>query len=218
MEFRCSALLFDLDGVLVDSRAVIERHWKRWALERELDISKVLEAAHGRRTVESIRLVAPALDAMREATELAATEAPDTEGLVEIEGARKLLASLPAEKWAVVTSGIRVAAETRLRHVALPMPAVLVTADDVLQGKPDPEGFLSAAQRLHVPPTDCLVIEDAPAGVAAAKTAGMMAIGVAFQNPLQVLAEADVVVDRLSDIRVLSAGGKSSNIVILAGA
>jgi sugar-phosphatase len=200
--FECSALLFDLDGVLVDSRAVIERHWRRWAASQGLDASRVLEVAPGRPTVETIRLVAPSLDAVREAADLTASEAPDTEGLVAMVGAHDLVGALPPEAWGVVTSGIRITAETRLGHAELPLPQVLVSADDVTRGKPDPEGYLTAAKRLKALPSECVVIEDAPIGLAAARAAGMRTIGLAFQYGREDLFDADVVVDRLSDLDV----------------
>lgn len=216
-ELECSALLFDLDGVLVDSLAVIERHWRRWATSRGVDVSKVLEVAPGRPTVETIALVAPHLDAEREAAAQAAAEAPDTDGLVPIEGALDLVGSLPRRSWAVITSGIRITAETRLTHAGLPIPEVLVSADDVSRGKPDPEGYLTAARRLGTAPSECVVVEDTPAGLAAAKAAGMRAIGVAFQFEPEDLADADadVVVERLTDldVEVRSSAGQPSIIL-----
>lgn len=197
---ECFALLFDLDGVLVDSLAVIERHWKRWAMSRGLEVSRVLEVAPGRPTVETIRLAAPHVDAEREAAELTAAEAPDTDGLVAIDGALELVTSLPPQAWAVITSGIRITAVTRLTHAGLPVPEVLVSADDVSRGKPDPEGYLTAARRLGVAASECVVVEDTPAGLAAARAAGMRAVGVAFQFEREELAGADAVVDRLTDV------------------
>lgn len=202
VEMECGALLFDLDGVLVDSRVVIERHWTRWAVRHGLDVATVLEAAPGRRTIETIRRVAPQLDAVREATDLAAAEAPDTDGLVAMEGAFDLLSGLPAEVWGVVTSGIRITAETRLRHAGLPIPAVLVSADDVTSGKPDPEGYLTGARRLGTLPSECVVIEDTPAGLEAGRTAGMRTIGLVFQYTSEELSEADRVIRRLTDLRI----------------
>ena len=214
--FRCLAVLFDLDGVLVDSRAVIERHWARWARGRELDLAGVLALAHGRRTVETIRLVAPHLDADREAADLAAAEGPDTDGLIVMEGARELVAALPPRAWAVVTSGTRPTADTRLRHAGLPPPVVLVTADDVRRGKPDPEGYATAAARLGIGASDCVVVEDAPAGLAAARAAGMRAIGLTSQSPPAELADADVVIRSLRELRVASGRGRRP-IVLHAG-
>lgn len=218
--FECSALIFDLDGVLVDSLAVIERHWSRWAASRGLSVSRVMEVAPGRPTLETIRLVAPHLDADREAAELTAAEAPDTEGLVAIDGALDLLATLPPEAWAVVTSGIKMTAETRLSHAGLPLPGVLISANEVSRGKPDPEGYLAAAVRLNARPSECIVIEDAPTGLAAAKAAGMKTIGVAFQFEREQLVEADAVVDRLTDLQVdvEASAGRASMILRARGA
>lgn len=201
-ELDCSAVLFDLDGVLVDSRAVIERRWRRWANSHKLEPDQILEIAHGRRTIDTIRLVAPHLDAVEEATRLVETEARDTEGLVAMDGAPALISALPAGAWAVVTSGIRITATTRLSHVELPLPAVLVSADDVRRGKLDPEGYLTAADRLSIAPSECVVIEDTPPGLAAAKAAGMQAIGLAFQYSPEQLSDADSVVGRLTDLGV----------------
>lgn len=209
-EFRCSTVLFDLDGVLVDSSAVLERHWREWAELRGVEYAKLLEIVHGRRTEDIVRTLAPHIDAAAEATRLATVEGRDTRGLAVVRGASALVGALPADAWAVVTSGTRVTAETRLRHVGLPLPSVLVTADDVSRGKPDPEGYLAAAQRLRASPSECVVIEDAPAGVAAARAAGMRAIGVAFQHTPEQLGEADGVIAELADLHVEITTGRRS--------
>lgn len=200
--FDCSAVLFDLDGVLVDSFTVIKRHWRRWAESRGVDLMSVLANSHGRPSAETIAIVAPQLDAQREAEALEAVQARDTDGLLVVEGARELVATLPAEGWAVVTSGTRVMAEARLRHTGIPIPDVLVTADDVRHGKPDPEPFLTAAERMGLAAPECVVVEDAPAGIAAAKAADMVAIGFAFHGPRVDLAAADAVVTSLAEIGV----------------
>lgn len=198
----CRAILFDLDGVLVDSTECIERGWRRWAEQHGLDGDDVIEAAHGRRTLETIRLVAPHLPAEAETARLESAESRETDGVYRIEGARELLASLPEGRWAVVTSGIRAVAELRLRHVGLPVPKVMVCADEVSRGKPDPEGYLAAASQLGVQPADCVVIEDAPPGLEAAHAGGMRAVAVATTYPPSRLRSADVVVDALAEIRV----------------
>src|SRR5690606_1782193 len=132
----------------------------------------VIRVAHGRRTLETIRLVAPHLPAEEESARLAAHEALQTEGIYKIPGARELLSSISGP-WGVVTSGPRPVATLRIRHTALPFPPVLVCADDVRAGKPEPEGYLTAASRLGVNPSDCIVVEDAPPGIEAARQAGM---------------------------------------------
>src|SRR3712207_6730212 len=114
--FTCDALLFDLDGVLVDSAELVERTWRRWAARHALDPDQIVRVAHGRRTVETVRLVAPQLDAVAEGDALAASESAETDGVYEIPGARELLTSLPPHRWSIVTSGIRAVAELRIRH------------------------------------------------------------------------------------------------------
>jgi sugar-phosphatase len=198
----CKAVLFDLDGVLVDSRACVERHWRRWATQNRLDLDEILKVAHGRRAIETVRLVAPHLDAESEAAALEAAEAVDTVGVVEVSGAAGLLRSIPQGRWAIVTSGTRATATTRLRHTRLPIPEVLVSGEDVVEGKPDPDGYRLAAERLCTAPATCVVIEDAPAGIAAARGAGMRVVGVATTYEPGELAEASIVTNRLENIRI----------------
>lgn len=166
--FKCSAILFDLDGVLVDSTPSVSRQWSLWARENHIDPKKAVEIAHGRRTIESVRLLAPHLDAEAETKKIENREVADNEGVVVMRGADKLLESLPSARWCVVTSGTRRLAASRLKVGNLPVPAVLISADDVVNGKPHPEPYLKGAERLKMNPTECLVIEDAPAGIAAA--------------------------------------------------
>lgn len=206
--FLCDAILFDLDGVLVDSRECVERTWRQWAAERGLDPELVLREAHGRRTFETIRRVAPQLDADTEGARIAASESGETRGLYEIAGARELLESLPSRSWAIVTSGIRAVAETRIRHVRLPTPPVLIPADEISHGKPHPEGYLAAAHRLTIPPERCIVIEDAPPGIEAARAAGMRAIGVLGTYPPDALGAADVIISSVSVLRVTPRHGR----------
>jgi len=197
---RCDAVLFDLDGVLVNSTECVERHWRRWAVEHLLDLDEIMRVAHGRPTVETIRLVAPHVPAEEEAARLNAAEAFDTDGVAAVEGAAQLVRVLPEDAWAIVTSGTRDTARTRLRHTGMPMPSVLITADDVKRGKPNPEAYLLAAARLDVRPETCVVIEDAPAGIRAARAAGMRVIAVATTHSQAELGEADVRAKRLTDI------------------
>jgi sugar-phosphatase len=209
--FSCDAVLFDLDGVLVDSATVVERTWRRWAARHGLDPAHVIRKAHGRRTIETVRLLAPHLAADDEVAALAASESMETDGIYEVPGARELLESLPPRAWAVVTSGIPAVAELRLRHTRLPTPPVLVTADQVRHGKPHPEGFLTAAARLGVNPARCVVVEDAPPGIEAAHAAGMCVIAIASTYEPQALTAADAVVPALVSLRV----GKSSGETLL---
>ena len=200
----CDAILFDLDGVLVDSARVVVRAWHTWARQRGLDAGRFIEIAHGRRPAETLRLIAPDLDAESEAAELERLETSDTDGILEIEGALELLGSLPEGSWTVVTSGSRALASGRMRHVGLPLPERFVTADDVDNGKPHPEAYLKGADILGASPESCVVIEDAPAGVQSAKAAGMRVVAVATTHHEEELHEADVVVGALSDLRVVA--------------
>jgi mannitol-1-/sugar-/sorbitol-6-phosphatase len=201
-QIQCAAILFDLDGVLVDSASCIEHTWRRWALQHSLDPERVIAVAHGRRTIETVQLVAPQLAAAGEVAALALTESNTTEGVLEVPGARELLQSLPVDAWAIVTSGIRAVATLRIRHTQLPMPRVLVCADEIQRGKPDPEGFLTAANGLRVSPAECVVIEDAPAGLEAARAAGMRVIGVSGTYAADSLSMADWIIPRLRMLHV----------------
>lgn len=198
----CSAVLFDLDGVLVDSTPVVERVWRGWATEHGLDPDYVVQWAHGRRSIETIRRVAPQMDAVKENLKVERSEIEDLEGVRAIEGAAELLASFPPGHWTVVTSATRALAEARMNYVHLPLPKDAITAEMVERGKPDPEPYLKGAALLRFAPSECLVIEDTAAGIAAAKAAGMQAVGLTTTYPAHELSEADVVVRSCADIHV----------------
>lgn len=199
---HCGALLFDLDGVLADSTASVEHHWRAWAERHGLDPDALLHVVHGRRAIDTIRDVAPALDAEAELAALVDAEAGDTTGVTASPGAAALLPRLPAGSWAVVTSGVRAVALARLRAGGLPLPPLLVPADEIARGKPDPEGYLTAAARLGVAPDECVVFEDAPAGVAAARAAGMRCVALTTTHPASALAQADGIAPSLAGVQV----------------
>lgn len=168
-ELTSEALLFDMDGTLVDSTPVVERTWRRFARRLDLDAEEILRTAHGRRTGETVaRFVPEGVDAGAETARLVAEEIADTEGIVAVPGALELLTSLPKDRWAIVTSASRELAVRRMHAAGLPLPRILVSADDVTRGKPDPEGYLTAARRLRVRPAAAIVFEDAEAGLLAA--------------------------------------------------
>jgi sugar-phosphatase len=202
VKFQCSAILFDLDGVLIDSTRSVDRQWRAWAREKGIDEEKVLAIAHGVRSLDVIRAVAPNLDAPAEVEWLETHEAEDQSDVVVMPGAIDLVRSIPEDRWCVVTSGTRYLATARLRFGGLPVPKVLVTADDVANGKPHPEPYLKGAERLGLKPEECLVIEDAPAGIRSAHAAGMKVIGLASTYPAAKLYEADAVVEKLNQLRV----------------
>ena len=203
---HADALLFDLDGVLVDSGECVRRICTDWAIARGLDPDHVLRWSQGRRVQETVRTVAPHLDVDTEVAALVAMEARTTEGLHPVPGSHALLASLPPNAWAVVTSGARPVARLRLGHVGLPIPQTLISGDDVERGKPDPEGYLAAARALGRAPKDCIVIEDAPAGIEAARAAGMRSIAIIGTVTRSELARADVVIDSLLALTLVVSG------------
>ncbi|MGD8998570.1 MAG: HAD family hydrolase [Anaerolineae bacterium] len=205
-QIACQAILFDLDGVLIDSTRCITRHWQAWARQHGLEITAVMQAAHGLRTVETMRRFAPHLDVEREAERFTAMEVADTQGVVAVEGASEMLKGLPDGAWAIVTSGSRDLARSRLRRAGLPVSGTLVGGDDVRQGKPAPEPYLVGAKRLGQAAERCVVIEDAPAGVEAARAAGMQVIGITTTHSREQLGCA-VVVERLSAVRILVGEG-----------
>jgi sugar-phosphatase len=216
LRYSCAAILFDLDGVLVDSAERVEKTWREWATRHRLDPEHVIEMAHGRRTVETLSIVAPELSAEVELAGLEASGATNSDGVYEIAGARELLQLLPTSRWAVVTSGIRSVAEFRIRYTRLPSPAVMICADEITRGKPDPEGYLIAAARLGFSAADCIVIEDAPAGIESAQAAGMRSIAVAATYPAERLRAADAVVARLTDLGIDYVGDEIQISVISA--
>lgn len=167
------AMLFDMDGTITHSIEAAERIWARWAKAQGLDVDAFLPTIHGVRTVDTIaRLNLPGVDPATEAAKITATEINDTEGVKEIPGAIALLRALPSDRWAVVTSAPRALAESRMQAAGLPSPPLLISAEDVRVGKPAPEGYLAAARKLGVDIAQCLIFEDADAGIQAAEASG----------------------------------------------
>jgi sugar-phosphatase len=171
-----------MDGTLVDSKACVESIWRRWALRHGIDVQFLLQTSHGRRTEDTIKDVAPHLDIEAEAKAIQSEELAVREGIVAVGGSFQLLSRLREDQWAVVTSASSALATVRLECAGLPVPSQLISGDDVHCGKPDPEGYLKAADRLDVPYSHCVVVEDTPAGILAGRSAGMMvlALGTTF--------------------------------------
>jgi len=167
------AFLFDMDGTILNSIAAAERVWAAWARKYGVDVETFLPTIHGRRARETIgQLNIPGMDVAAEAIALAQAEIDDVEDVVSIAGAEAFLTALPADRWAIVTSAPRRLALRRLEAAGLPVPALMISGEDVAHGKPAPDCFLLAAERLGQQPRDCLVFEDAAAGIAAAEAAG----------------------------------------------
>jgi mannitol-1-/sugar-/sorbitol-6-phosphatase len=197
---RISAVLFDLDGVLVESREATERVWLDWALKNGIDETALRSAMHGVRSADVIRALRPDLDAVVESEAVEGRQAADMAGLAAIPGAVAALEALRADRVAVVTSGTRPLALARLAAVGIEPPAVMVFAGDVERGKPDPEGYLTAARRLGADPAQALVVEDAPPGIEAARAAGAATVGVTSTHTREELAAADVVIESLEEL------------------
>jgi sugar-phosphatase len=182
------AFLFDMDGTVLNSIAAAERIWAAWALRHGVDVDSFLPTIHGVRAIDTInRLALPRVDAEAEAAFITEAEIEDVEGIIEVPGAASFLKSLPTNQWAIVTSAPKALALRRMAAAGIPEPLVMVTAEDVSAGKPDPAGYRLAAKRLGVEPADCLIFEDATVGILAAEAAGagLIVVTATHDHPLQ---------------------------------
>ena len=202
MSIPCHAVIFDLDGVLIDSQAAIRQRWQRWAAHHDIPFEEVKAVYHGRPMAEVIDAVAPNLDLQEEIARMDRLAAPEDGALRAFAGAEALLDALPNDRWTIATSGRRSTATGRLQAAGLPMPDTLVTADDVAHGKPAPDPYRLAAERLDFPADQCVVFEDAPAGIESARRAGAAVLGIASHRPPEALRDATAVLDRLSDAQI----------------
>jgi mannitol-1-/sugar-/sorbitol-6-phosphatase len=205
IQIHCAALLFDMDGVLINSTPAVARVWTRWAIEHGFDPKEVVAHAHGRPSLTTVREFLPNANPEAENREVERREIEDLEGVVPLPGALDLLASLPEDRWTIVTSCTRPLAEVRIRAAGLPLPKKLITSNDIVHGKPHPEPYLKGASILGFPAAECVVLEDVPAGVRAGKAAGAKVI--AFKTTVQesalLEAGADWILNNCSDIRLL---------------
>jgi sugar-phosphatase len=176
MRISCAALLFDMDGVLIDSTPAVARVWTDFAQRHGLDAAEVVHRAHGRPSIMTVREYLPDGDPLAENKEIERGEIADLDGIVPLPGARELLGALPSGRWTIVTSCTRRLAEVRLKASGLPWPEVFVTSSDITNGKPAPDPYLKGAELLGFPAHDCVVVEDAPAGVRSGKAAGARVI------------------------------------------
>ena len=206
LTLKTQAILFDMDGTLVDSGAVISRVLRRWGDHHGIDRERIANLPRGQRTSDTIAGLAPHLDLKTEVASLDAAEHGDLEGVTEISGAAKLVAAIPAERWALVTSADEQLARLRMTAAGLPLPSLLISGASVKKGKPSPEGYLLAAERLGRRPHECVVFEDAPAGVAAGIAAGMRVIGVASTATREELTACTAIVSDLTAVSVTTDG------------
>lgn len=201
-----SALLFDCDGVLVDSDASVRSAWTRWSLHYGLDPDDVYPQVHGRRAADTVALLLPPADVTEASERINRYELEDARTVPAIVGAVPLTADLPPDRWAVVTSAISALAEARIAASGVRRPRILITAEDLRRGKPDPEGYRRAAAELGQEPADCVVVEDAVSGIVAARAAGVrIVIGVGARA---LESDADVVVADLSGLTFDGGAGR----------
>lgn len=202
---RCRGVLFDLDGVLVDSTPAVARVWTWWARKHGFpDPDEIVRLAHGRPSIDSIRELLPHADHEAESREVERREIEDTDGVIPLPGAVELLRNIPLEKWAIVTSCTRRLAEVRIAAANLPKPKQMVTSNDIRHGKPNPEPYLKGAQILGATGADCVVMEDAPAGIRAGKAAGAHVVALRTTAGDEELREAgaDWIVDDCAELSV----------------
>ncbi len=209
VEINVRGILFDMDGVLMSSLGSVERSWHKYALSRDLDPEVAISIAHGRRAIETIRHLRPDLDDVAELRVIEDLEVADNEGLVVLPGVQEMLAALPENSWAIVTSATERLARSRLAFAGIKIPRHFVTADIVTHGKPHPEPYQRGAALLGIPAQGCLVIEDAPAGVAAGKAAGCKVLGVLTTHAPETLMEADWRVPTLAEVQTTANTGGS---------
>jgi sugar-phosphatase len=211
----CRALLFDLDGVLVDSTPAVTRVWTAWALKHGFDPGDVIRMAHGRTSLSTIIELLPNGDHAAEDRDVERREIEDVDGVIPLPGALELLHSLPPHRWAVVTSGTRPLAEVRIRAAGLPLPKHFITASDITRSKPDPEPYLLGAKSVRCAPRECLVIEDAPAGIRSAKSAGskVIALRTTVSDAELAAAGADWIVQDLRSL-ILAKGPNDDTLLL----
>lgn len=199
-------ILFDMDGVLISSIGSVERSWERWSAARGIDPARAISIAHGRRAIETVRLLRPDLNADEELAWLEKMEMDDNAGVEILRGVRPILETLPEKFWTVVTSATDRLARSRMEYAGIHVPSRIVSAEMVARGKPDPEPYVRGAQLLGLAPSDCLVIEDSSSGAKAGRAAGCKVLATLFSHSTESLADADWIVRSLEDVQVRVSG------------
>jgi len=195
VKLTCKAVLFDMDGTLVDSTTVVERAWAMWAARHGIPLDAVLSFSHGRTTIDTLEHFLPGRDHSHDLIELRSYEETQTEGILAVPGAAQIVRTVQNRPWALVTSAWRALAEARIIGAGLPLPGVIVPADEIRSGKPNPEGFLRAAELLGIAPEECLVFEDTRPGVEAGLNAGMQVVGLLTTLPVERLKHRPLIRD-----------------------
>jgi sugar-phosphatase len=204
---RCKGMLFDMDGILISSLGSVERSWTKWALMRGVDPVYACRIAHGCRSIETVAILRPDLDAATENLIIENLEIEDTDGVAVLPGVLELLSKLPRGRWTVVTSATEPLARVRLAAGSIPVPERIVTADDVTEGKPHPAPYLAGAALLGFAPQECVVFEDAASGANAGRKAGCIVVATTFSHPVESLAAAHYLIEDLTGVEVATLDG-----------
>ena len=205
MTLRCRAVLLDMDGTLVDSTKSVVAQWARWAERHHIPLADVLAISHGVPALETMRKLAPHAATQEELDRFMLEEESHESGVVAVQGALEFVKQLPPERWAVVTSAPRTLALMRVVAAGFPAPRLLISAEDVERGKPDPQPYLAAAELLRIPPAECFVVEDAPAGIASAHAAGMQVAAITTTYP-RAKFNGDLAIASFDDLKLTIAG------------
>ena len=208
VEIRCKGVLFDMDGILISSIGSVERSWTKWSEMRGVDPEYARKIMHGRRAIETAALLRPDLDSEAELKLIEDIELADGEGLDVLPGVLAMLRALPPDRWTVVTSATERLARMRLAQAGIPVPARLITADDVAQGKPDPTPYLAGAALLRLPPEECVVFEDAESGALAGRAAGCTVIATTFSHEAESLSAAHYLIEDVTGVQVRNLDGE----------
>jgi mannitol-1-/sugar-/sorbitol-6-phosphatase len=204
---RCKGILFDMDGILISSLGSVERSWTKWALMRGVDPARALRIAHGCRSIETVAILRPDLDAETENGIIEGLEIDDKEGVAVLPGVLRLLAELPKDRWTVVTSATEPLARVRLAEGGIPVPSRIVTSESVSEGKPHPAPYLAGAAILGFRPEDCVVFEDAASGTKSGHAAGCTVVATTFSHSIESLAAADYLIEDLTGVGVTTLPG-----------
>ncbi|HEY6488845.1 MAG: HAD-IA family hydrolase [Terracidiphilus sp.] len=202
VQILCKGILFDMDGILISSIGSVERSWTKWANLRGVDAERTLHLIHGRRSIESVAELRPDLDAEKENQIIEQFEIDDTEGLMVLPGVLDLIASLPPERWTVVTSATDPLARVRLASAGIPVPKRLITAESVAHGKPHPAPYQAGAALLGFASEDCIAFEDAASGTKSARAAGCTVVATPFSHPIDALQAAHYLIPDLTGVNV----------------